>query len=77
MVLVANDYYDFNPSPATWAIMLTAFVVFVVALSIVLILMVHRGEASGPAPAALVEPPADELPAPAPPRVEVPTAKAS
>jgi hypothetical protein len=73
--MAANDYYDFNPSPTTWALMLTGFVVFVLVLSLLLILMVDRGADSGPAPAALSEPPVDQLPAPRP--ADVPVARAS
>jgi hypothetical protein len=73
--LAANDYYDFNPSPTTWAILLTAIVLFVLALSLLLILMVHRGEASGRVATAQAEPP--ELPAPAPRSIDEPAAKAS
>jgi hypothetical protein len=73
--MAANDYYDFNPSPTTWAILLSVFVLFVVALSLVLILMVHRGAASGPVAAVRPEP--QKLPSQAPRAVDSPTAKAS
>jgi hypothetical protein len=41
---MANDYYDFNPSATTWALLLTGFVLFVVALSVLLIYMIARSE---------------------------------
>jgi hypothetical protein len=41
---MANDYYDFNPSATTWALLLSAFVVFVMALSVLLIYMIARSE---------------------------------
>lgn len=73
---MANDYYDFNPSASTWAILLTVIVLFVVALSLLLIVMVDRGTAEGATPA--VEPrPVDELPTPEPRVAEVPAARAS
>jgi hypothetical protein len=60
---MANDYYDFNPSATTWVLMLSGMVLFVVALSLLLIYLVHRsGQATATAPAA--EPasqPADAL----------------
>lgn len=37
-----NDYYDFNPSATTWVLMLSCMVLFVVALSLLLIWLVHR-----------------------------------
>jgi hypothetical protein len=73
--MAANDYYDFNPSPTTWSIMLSVFVLFVVALSLLLILMVHRGEASGPVQVAQPEP--QRLPGQPPRSVDSPTSKAS
>jgi hypothetical protein len=42
---MTNDYYDFNPSAATWALMLTGIVVFVVALCVLLIYFIARSEA--------------------------------
>jgi flagellar biogenesis protein FliO len=45
-----NDYYDFNPSATTWVLMLSGMVLFVVALSLLLIYLVHRaGQATAPA----------------------------
>ena len=41
-----NDYYDFNPSATTWALMLTGVVLFTVALCVVLIVAISRNEAS-------------------------------
>lgn len=41
---MANDYYDFNPSATTWALLLGAFVLFVMALSVLLIYMIARSE---------------------------------
>ena len=74
--MAANDYYDFNPSPTTWAILLSGFVLFVVALSLLLILMVHRGETPGPVRAAEPEP--QKLPTQTPrPAVGPPAARAS
>lgn len=43
---MANDYYDFNPSATTWALMLTGVVLFTVALCVVLIMAISRIEAS-------------------------------
>lgn len=45
---MANDYYDFNPSPAVWALLLTGMVLFVLAISALLIVQVANGEATGP-----------------------------
>ena len=45
--MAANDYYDFNPSPGIWALMLSAMVLFVLAISVLLIYMVDRGQATG------------------------------
>ena len=39
-----NDYYDFNPSAAAWALMLSGVVVFVLALCVLLIYFIHRSE---------------------------------
>jgi hypothetical protein len=75
--MAANDYYDFNPSPGTWALMLTVMVLFVLAISVLLIYLVDRGQVtSGTAEA--VSPP-DELavrkhPAPG---LDTPSAEAS
>jgi hypothetical protein len=44
--LVPNDYYDFNPSAATWALMLTVVVLFTVGLCVLLIVAISRSEAS-------------------------------
>ena len=44
---MANDYYDFNPTAGTWAILLTVMVLFVLAICVLLIAMVHRSEAVG------------------------------
>jgi flagellar biogenesis protein FliO len=45
-----NDYYDFNPSATTWVLMLSGMVLFVIALSLLLIYLVHRaGQATAPA----------------------------
>ena len=50
---MANDYYDFNPSATTWVLMLSCMVLFVVALSLLLIYLVHRsGQATAPAKVA-------------------------
>jgi len=47
MVIAQNTQYSW--SPQVWAIALTVMVFFVLALSLVLILMVHRaGEATAP-----------------------------
>jgi hypothetical protein len=47
---MTNDYYDFNPSATTWVLMLSGMVLFVVALSLLLIYLVHRsGQATAPA----------------------------
>jgi hypothetical protein len=73
--MAANDYYDFNPSPTTWAILLTGIALFVLAISLVLIVMVDRGQGSGPAAAPKAQPP--ELPRQAPRAVEQPSTKAS
>ena len=43
---MANDYYDFNPSATTWALMLTGVLLFTVALCVVLITAISRIEAS-------------------------------
>jgi hypothetical protein len=51
------------------------FVLYLVALSLLLILMVHRGEASGPA--AVVQPDPQRLPAQPPRVVDSPTSRAS
>lgn len=42
---MTNDYYDFNPSATTWALLLTGIVVFVVALCVLLIYFIARSEA--------------------------------
>lgn len=42
---MANQYYDFNPSATTWALLLSVMVVFVLALSVLLIAMIYRAEA--------------------------------
>jgi hypothetical protein len=48
-----NDYYDFNPSATTWVLMLGCMVLFVVALSLLLIYLVHRsGQATAPSKGA-------------------------
>ena len=39
-----NDYYDFNPSAATWALLLAGVVVFVLALCVLLIYFIHRSD---------------------------------
>ncbi|HEX7717939.1 MAG TPA: hypothetical protein VF416_11655 [Marmoricola sp.] len=75
--MAANDYYDFNPSATTWAILLTGFVVFVVALSVVLIWMVDRGQANGPVTAAKPVEPPKKLPAPSRRGITHPPAAAS
>jgi hypothetical protein len=43
---MANDYYDFNPSATTWALMLTGVVLFTVGLCVLLIWAIARAEAS-------------------------------
>lgn len=51
MVIAQNTQYSW--SPEVWALALTGMVFFVLALSLVLIFMVHRaGEATGPARSA-------------------------
>lgn len=57
----ASPYYDFNPSAATWAVLLSVMVVFVLAISGLFILMVDRGAASGPAPRPEAAPASGEL----------------
>lgn len=73
--MAANGYDEFNPSPTTWAILLTCIALFVLAISVVLIVMVDRGQASGSAAGTQAEPP--ELPRRAPRAVDQPVAKAS
>jgi hypothetical protein len=41
-----NDYYAFNPSATTWALMLTVVVLFTVGLCVLLIWAISRNEAS-------------------------------
>jgi hypothetical protein len=41
-----NDYYDFNPSATTWALMLGGVVLFVLALCVLLIVAIQRSEAT-------------------------------
>lgn len=41
-----NDYYDFNPSATTWALMLGVVVLFTVGLCVLLIVAIGRAEAS-------------------------------
>ena len=60
---MANDYYDFNPSPAIWVLLLTGMILFVLAISLLLIFGVDRGQATGSAPRAEAEPPTELLPA--------------
>lgn len=45
--MAANDYYDFNPSPMVWALLLSVMVLFVLAISVMLIYFVDRGQVSG------------------------------
>jgi len=59
---MANDYYDFNPSPAIWVLLLTGMILFVLAISLLLIVGVDRGQATGSTPRSEAEPPA-EMPA--------------
>ena len=59
--MAANDYYDFNPSPTTWALLLTVVVLFVLAISGAFIYLVSRSEASGPARQPEAEPSTAEL----------------
>jgi flagellar basal body-associated protein FliL len=44
---MANDYYDFNPSATIWVLLLSGMILFVLAISILLIVMVDRGQATG------------------------------
>ena len=53
-----NDYYDFNPSATTWALMLGGVVLFVLALCVLLIVAIRRSEAT--AVTARTEQPEDE-----------------
>jgi flagellar basal body-associated protein FliL len=78
--MAANDYYDFNPSPTTWALLLTVVVLFVLAISGAFIYLVSRGETSGPARRTEAEPPTGALEPSVPEAIEVndlPVAKAS
>ena len=59
---MSNDYYDFNPSPAVWAVLLTGMVVFVLALSVFLIVGIARGEADGAVADAREDRAPDQLP---------------
>ena len=60
---MTNDYYDFNPSPAVWVLLLTGMILFVLAISLLLILGVDRGQATGSAPGAEAKPPTELSPA--------------
>lgn len=62
--MAANDYYDFNPSPTVWALLLTGIVLFVLVLSGLLIYFVDRGQFSGPRTAAKAGLLPTQLPAP-------------
>jgi len=62
--MAANDYYDFNPSPGAWALLLSGMVLFVLVLSVLLIYFVDRGQATGRQVAARPESVPTPLPAP-------------
>lgn len=76
---MANQYYDFNPSATTWALLLSVMVVFVLALSVLLIAMISRAEAQSVVRTAAAEP-TEALTGTKPtsvPTLDHPTAKAS
>jgi hypothetical protein len=60
---MANDYYDFNPSPAIWVLLLSGMILFVLAISILLIVGVDRGQATGSSSPSEGENPVGRLPA--------------